>query len=331
MIVSLSDERLSWPGTVSVEHAAEYVRPWRIPFDIRGLYQEGLRWTAATGAGARVAFSSDTTSVTTVAFVPEGLVKYDLTVDGELVGTAEAEDGDTISFTDLPAGEKRIELWFGPAPSSGLRSLELSDGASLGSFVDERPKWITYGSSITHCGAAASPVFTWPAVAARLAGFNHTNLGFGGQCHLDPLIATVMRDLPADYLSMCVGINIMGGGTLNLRTFGPGIVGFVRIVREKHPDTPYIVMSPIHNPPRESAPNAAGMTLQIMREEAEAAVEALRDHGDANIHYVNGLDIMGSDELHHLPDELHPDADGYKAMGKRFYENAAKPVFLGAK
>ena len=75
----------------------------------------------------------------------------------------------------------------------------------------------------------------------------------------------MMRGLPADYLSMCVGINIYGIISLGPRAFGPGIVGFVQIVREGHPDVPFVVMSPIYSPPREAAPNAVGFTLQAMR------------------------------------------------------------------
>ena len=120
----------------------------------------------------------------------------------------------------------------------------------------------------------------------------------------------------------------MGGASMNRRTFRPSIIGFVQIVREQHRDTPFIIMSPIYSPDRESTPNAVGMTLEIMREDVESAVAAMRDHGDTNVHYVNGLDIMGPDQLHLLPDRLHPSAEGYKVMGERFYERAAKPIFL---
>ena len=68
------------------------------------------------------------------------------------------------------------------------------------------------------------------------------------------MIARMIRDLPADFLSMKVGINIQGGNTLNERTFRAAIIGFVQIVREKHPDTPFAVISPIYSPPRETTP-----------------------------------------------------------------------------
>jgi hypothetical protein len=323
------DTRLSWPGAISLEKTPEYVHPWRIPVEDRILFAEDLANCASTTAGVRVAFTTDSDTVGGSVWVSEGSVKLDLAVDHEYVETIVVEDAEAFRFENLPKGEKTIEIWLPPTPQVGLRGIDLTDDATCGAVSDTRPKWITYGSSITHCGAAESPMHTWPAVAARMADFNHTNLGFGGQCHLDALIATAIRDQPVDYLSMCVGINIMGGATLGPRTFRSSILGFVQLVREKHPDTPFIIMSPIYNPDRESTPNPVEMTLEIMRDDVEAAVSILRDCGDQNVHYVNGLDVMGPDQLHLLPDELHPGPEGYKVMGQRFFENAVKPIFFG--
>jgi lysophospholipase L1-like esterase len=163
---------------------------------------------------------------------------------------------------------------------------------------------------------------------AREHGLNLTCLGYGGNCHLEPMIARMIRDLPADFISMKVGINIQGNGSLNLRTFGPAIIGFIEIIREKHPDTPFVVISPIFSPPREETPNAVGFNLQGMREEVAAAVSAIQAHGDSNVHYVDGLKLFGPEYDHLLPDQLHPDAQGYKVLGQNFLREVAAPLFL---
>jgi hypothetical protein len=278
-------------------------------------------------AGVRLTFRSDTTSLRcTVAPYPERS-PVDLFCDGALVASAETAELSELHFTGLPAGEKTVELWLPQFGDFRLRSLEIDDGASLAAVTDGSPRWITYGSSITQCRTAASPSQTWPAIVARAQGYNLTCLGFGGQCHLDPMIARLMRDLPAELLSMCVGINIYGGNTLNLRTFGPGIMGFVRIVREKHPDTPFVVISPIFSPPRETTANAVGFTLQEMRAEVEAAVATLQAHGDHNLHYVDGREIFDAGAAHLLPDDLHPNAEGYRLMGQNFVSKVAARFF----
>jgi lysophospholipase L1-like esterase len=95
------------------------------------------------------------------------------------------------------------------------------------------------------------------------------------------------------------------------------VIGFVQIIRERHADTPLVVRSPIYSPLREEMPNAVGFDLRWMRQEVQAAVETLQAHGDRNIRYVDGLDVLGPEVAHLLPDGLHPNAQGYKVMGRR--------------
>ena len=60
-----------------------------------------------------------------------------------------------------------------------------------------------------------------------------------------------------------------------------------------------------------------------MRIEVREAVESFRRRGDANLYYVDGLTLFGKDLAHLLPDNLHPNAEGYRRMG----ENFRKEVF----
>lgn len=322
------DDRLAWHGAVSLQRTAEWTMPWRLPYDERGLFPPDLLLErAAMPAGVRLAFRSDTASVAG-SIVPQAeITQIDLCCDGEFIGSAELAGRDSFRFDGLPPREKAIELWLPQFGEFRLRSLTLDDGAMVAPFADDRPRWITYGSSITQCRTAASPTRTWPAIVARERGLHLTCLGFGGQCHLDPMIARLIRDLPADFLSICVGINIQGAASLSPRTFRPAIIGFVRTIRERRPETPFAVLSPICSPPREATPNAVGFDLRTMREEVAAAVDALRAHGDRHLHYIDGLDIFGPEHADLLPDELHPNAEGYRIMGRNFLERVAAPLF----
>jgi hypothetical protein len=102
------------------------------------------------------------------------------------------------------------------------------------------------------------------------------------------MVVRIIRDREADVISLCLGINIYGGPSLNERTFGPGILGFVQIVREKHPTTPIALISPIYSAPREDTPNVVDFTLKQMRAEVKKTAETLQAHGDQNITYIDG-------------------------------------------
>ena len=320
--------QLNWQGAVSLQKTEDWVMPWRTPHPMHVLFPEPLLERSAMPAGVRISFRSNTTQVSgnIVAQNESGLL--DLCCEGEIVASLDLTQKDDFDFDGLSDGEKLIELWLPQFGSFQLRSLEIDDGATLQPFTDARPRWVTYGSSITQCRTAASPTQTWPAIVARQHGLNLTCLGYGGQCHLDAMVARMIRDLPADYISMCLGINIQGASSLGPRAFRPAIIGAVQIVREKHPDIPLVLMSPICSPPREANPNAVGFHLKGMREEVQAAAEVLQSHGDRHVHYVDGLSVFGSDYTHLLPDALHPDAEGYRVMGKNFITEVAEKFFV---
>lgn len=327
MHINPNHPSLNWQGAISRQETAAWTMPWRTPHAEHVLFPAPLLERSAMPAGVRISFSSNTTRVAGSILPQRESGSLDLGCDGELIESINLTDRDTFAFENLSSEMKLIELWLPQYGIFQLRNLEIDDGATLEPLTDERPRWITYGSSITQCRQAASPTQTWPAIVARGRGFNLTCLGYGGQCHLDSMVARMIRDLPADYISMCLGINIQGAASLGPRAFRPAIIGAVQIIREKHPDIPLVLMSPIYSPPREEKPNPVGFHLQRMREEVQAAATALQSHGDKQVHYVNGLDVFGADLAHLLPDDLHPNADGYRAMGQNFITEVANKFF----
>ncbi len=320
--------QLTWQGVISLQKTEDWVMPWRTPHQTHVLFPGPLLERSAMPAGVRISFRSNTTRVAgnIVAQSETGILE--LCCDGEVVASLDLTQKDNFTFNGLRNTEKLIELWLPQFGNFRLRNLEIDDSATLGRFIDTRPRWVTYGSSITQCRTAASPTQTWPAIVARESGLNLTCLGYGGQCHLDGMVARMIRDLPADYISMCLGINIQGASSLGPRAFRPAVIGVTQIIREKHPDTPLVLMSPICSPPREETPNAVGFHLKGMREEIRAAVEALQSQGDMHVHYVDGLSVFGHEHVHLLPDALHPDAEGYNVMGKNFITQVAKKFFV---
>ncbi len=326
------DQRLSWEGAVSLEHGEGWVKPWRIPFEQRLLFGETcvddmMISRAGMPAGVRIVFRSDTRSIEgeIASIIPNEFnvpetraAKIDLACDGVLHETFDLGAANHFRFERLPKGEKLIELWLPEYRETRLRALVLSDGASLHPAQDTRPRWLVYGSSYTQSRGASSPFYTWPAVAARECSLNHINLAYGGQCHLDSMVARLLRDLPAAFVSMEVGVNIQGRSTLNARALRAALIGFVHILRERHRSTPIAVMSALYAWERETTPNAVNLTLADTREIVREAVEALRATGDTGVYYFNGLDFLGEREKDLVEDHVHPNAEGYKVLGKKF-------------
>ena len=92
------DPRLTWQGIVSLERTDEWAAPWRLPHQARGLFPpERLQERAQMPAGVRIAFASDTTTISgeILDADPESS-PIDLCCDGQLVATAES--GRTIQF-----------------------------------------------------------------------------------------------------------------------------------------------------------------------------------------------------------------------------------------
>lgn len=330
--ISLSNKQLRpielddalFEGHISLQREGGTVTPWRIPFDQYDLFPpNGLNGFAQKPAGIRLRFKSDTPTVTMIAHVeidrPTQEVRFDCLVDGGHVESKSAVEGtNTILFEQLPSRDKLIEIYLPVTCRVAISSLHIPQDATFSFQKEPRKRWTTYGSSITQCGASDGPSQTWPALVAQKHNLNLTCLGFGGNCHLEPMVARLIRDTPADLITLCLGINVYGSFSLGPRTFKSSVIGLIQIIREKHPDVPIGVLSPIASPPRETTPNKVGLTLVTMREEIEDAVARLEAAGDRRLLYVDGLNIFNvNDAKERMPDLLHPDAEGYRMMADR--------------
>lgn len=334
LAVAPSDPRLSWPGSISLEiTTGGGAVPWRLPHDRLAYFPSHEPWgdlsyASALVSGVRIAFASDAREIGVLHVPTDKPRPLDMCCDGRLVATVMPDADGWFCCDGLPEGEKDIELWLPVGARFELRGLRLSPDARLRRIIDRRPRWVAYGSSLTQAAGAASPTQTWAAIVARARDVNLTNLGFTGHCQLEPMVARLLRDRPLEALSICAGANCYDGA-LTRRTFRAALIGFVQIVREKHPFAPIALASPPHAPARENGrgPNAAGWTMPLIREEIEAAAEVLRRHGDEGIFYVHGPQLLGPDDAHQPPDGVHPGPDGYRLIAER-YDRLAGPLLF---
>ncbi len=336
-------------GHVDLRRRAGSIQPLRIPSAEAPLYDPFNRWVASAAAAVRLRFVTDSRRLaltvnqrlvppTPPAFETRGL--YDLYIDSELAqralasggamidpdGTLSGEEAAQLTFDDLPPGEKHVELWLPQAATVSITGLAIDPGARLDPWPDTRRRIVFHGSSITHCMEAAGASAGWPAVAARLAGLRHLNLGWGGSCLLSGLAARILRDQPADAIVLKLGINVWPDGALRERTFLDSAHAMLSIIRERHAQTPIAVVSPIFSPGREDDGDNGGLSLGRMRDLLAQAVETRQAMGDANLRYLSGLALFGEADAADLPDDLHPNTEGYRRMGERFHALALSGV-----
>lgn len=307
-------------GAISLEKSEGLISPWRIFHEEKDFHAPNqLYGTAEIPAGVRITFETTSPTIKVEFAASEDKVEFDIVIDRELVKTIIVSPKETTFTVDgLLASNKVVEIYLSQRQKVAVRNVYIAKEANWNATPSLKRKWLAYGSSITQCQAAESPSQTWPAITAAELDLDLTCLGFSGQCQYEPMIARTIRDTPVDFISLCAGINIYGANSYNERTFQAIIIGFIKIIREKHTKVPIVLSSPIFGTFREETPNLVGFTLIEMRRQVQEIVEIFRKNGDNHLFYVNGLDILGEDHAGLLPDELHPNAEGYKMMGHNF-------------
>ncbi|WP_433157255.1 GDSL-type esterase/lipase family protein [Kribbella sp. CA-247076] len=367
-------------GAVELEPTETGVLPHRLPAWVRRQYDDPqLEMVESQPAGVRLAFGTRATAVeldtrptkrvyTGAPPPPDGV--YDVLVDGQLVdqatvtggnvltidlatGATARQDGPagTVRVAGLPDVSKTVEIWLPHTETTELVALRTD--APVEPAADQgRRTWLHHGSSISHGSNATSPTTTWVSRAASLAGVDVINLGFGGSALLQPFIARTMRDTPADLISVKLGINVVNADAMRRRAFVPAVHGFLDTIREGHPTTPLLVVSPVLCPMHEDTPGptmwdldalargelrfqatgdpadipAGKLTLNLIREDLARIVA---DRADPNLHYLDGRELYGAGDNteHPLPDDLHPDAETHQLMADRFTKLAFDGAF----
>jgi hypothetical protein len=261
----------------------------------------------------------------------------------------EIEGEDSVAEFELPPTDnsRLVQIWL--PQNCPIELISINANAEWHSAdTSEFPLWVHYGSSISHCEDADGPLGVWPVAAARELGLDIYNLGLGGCANLEQFSARAIRDMPAQLISLKLGINVVNNASYTSRTFGPAVHGFIDTIRDKHATTPILVISPVCCPAHENNPgpsetDANGqvqgqpfsrhswigeLTLCGIREILSELV-AVRAQTDQNLYYMDGLQLFNETEALTMPDGIHPDAAGYRTIAANFVERVPK-AWLGA-
>lgn len=359
-------------GQLALEEHAGALRPVRIPPHLWSRFppeDQILRAMVSSASGVRLQVETDATrlelDVRCTAIEIGGVQRPGTTfvarVNDRIAATIEApidhvreiaspgeattraiRDHSTVELGPLPAGAKTVTVFLPQGMIIDLLDVRAEGGVRTPG-PSNSPVWVHYGSSISHCAEADLPTSVWPVRTADLTGVDVINLGFGGQCMLDPFVADAIAQTPADVISVKVGVNIVGARAMDRRTFVPALQGFLDRVRVGHPNTPIVLTSAILWPGSEDVPGPAdveflddgglrcftrgdtadvpmgALTLADSRDQVAHVVDVRRAAGE-NIVYLDGTELFGTNDLatYRMPDSLHPDTELYEEIGRRF-------------
>ncbi|NLX06129.1 MAG: hypothetical protein GXY33_13405 [Phycisphaerae bacterium] len=208
-----------------------------------------------------------------------------------LVGGLDGQMRDYLLYLPLRNGIEK--LWVGVPEGAALEPAVPFAGLPI----------VYYGTSIVHGEGASRPGMCHAAILGRRLERPVINLGFAGAGTMDAPIAELMVELEAAvYLVDCLP-------NMTEPTVRERAEPFVRTLRASRPDTPIVLV--------EDRTCGNAWLAQIGRERHRTSRAALRDayeklaaSGVANLHYVGGDPLLGSDNEGTI-DSSHPSDLGY--------------------
>ncbi|MDQ0647038.1 hypothetical protein QFZ53_001234 [Microbacterium natoriense] len=350
-------------GAASLEaHTAGGVEAHRVPAWARAQFEDPLFSLAeACPAGVIVRFETDSSFVTlTAAATTAALVGTEPTpvtlavrqdgteilaplsapsviffgADTQIVET-QLREPETIDIST--AGNGPVEIFL--PHNARIRLISLQATENITPAQAQGIRWTHYGSSISHGMNALTATRTWPVAAAIRLGWNLQNLSYAGNAQLDGFMARMIRDSPADLITLKVGINLINSDSMRERTFRPAVHAFLDTIREGQPTTPIVLITAVACPIHEDSPGPVTRDPEGMARAANRTVE--RDTGaltlsrtreileqvtvsrdDDRLHLLDGRELFGIDDVDMLYDRLHPDQNGLDLIAQRFADKA---------
>lgn len=201
---------------------------------------------------------------------------------------------------ELPAGEKRITLFFPNLFRADILSLELSDGASVTPFTPKR-RIIFHGDSITQGYDAKDPATSYVNRLAIAWDAEIINYGIGGAM-FDTQVIDEENVPDADLIFVSYGTNDWRHRA-SFQDFSINCKTFFEKIASVHPNIPVVAILPIWRQNyKDEFP--VGDFMEARQEIARIAKETV------NANVIDLWQDMPQD-LMFFTDGLHPNDDGF--------------------
>lgn len=174
-------------------------------------------------------------------------------------------------------------------------------------------KAVFYGTSITQGGCASRPGMAYTNILSRKLNMECINLGFSGNGRGEPELARnicTMEDIALIVLDYEANASASG-------KYLSSLPNFIRILREKHPETPVLLVSQIIFA-RELLNPETSLRLENL-EFQKQLVKELVNQGDRNIHFMDGSNLLGEDFEECTVDGVHATDLGFYRMAENLF------------
>ena len=312
----------------------EGVRPQRVPESVRVHLNQGAQGRMLSPACAEIRFVSEgesaevtlSSGATTTAVLFHGPYKFrdHYSITNETV---------TITIPrrprlDMLKREFYEDMPFWPCVTRLMMAGEAVffhgvEGDVRPPKAEEIPKlrYLAYGTSITHGGAASAPHLCYAAQTARRLGADLVNLGVGGTAFCEKELADYIGSREDwDIATLALSVNMMAG-RFSLEEFYDRVSYMVNTVAGSNTKRPVacITLFPHFRDFGEQFANENDVgTAEDFR---EALRRAVRECPHPNAHLIEGREVL-KDMGGFTPDLIHPSDNGMINMG----ENLARKL-----
>ena len=162
---------------------------------------------------------------------------------------------------------------------------------------------VFYGSSITQGGCASRPGTCYEPYITRRFDCDHINLGFSGNARAEKEIAEYIAGL-----DMSLFVYDYDHNAPDVEHLEATHERMFRIIREKNPDLPVIMMSR----PKYYISGYEPLRLEIIKKTYENAIA----NGDKNVYFIDGRDLCKICGHEGTVDNCHPTDLGFFAMAQ---------------
>lgn len=301
----------------------------RLPDELSRSVSDALFSLARSSAGGRVRFSTDSRHIAVqveydkVGRLPHmpltGSAGFDLYVDDEVTGTSRYTkifippyDIDNSFQSACTFNDRKMRHFTLHFPGySNVKNLYIGiePGTTLGEGLPYRniAPIVYYGSSITQSGCASRPGNSYQNIIAQHMGIDYINLGFSGGGKAEESVARYLATL-----DMSVFVCDYDHNAPDPQYLRNTHKRLYEIIREKHPDVPYLMISK----PDFRSVNSYNINVERREIICDTYHEARRN-GDNNVYYVDGSSFFrGPYSEMTTVDGCHPNDLGFALMAE---------------